>query len=678
MSRRKPLCELSKRHVRRLITNDINNEQSPSTSSYSCQDSVYNDDDDCACLEIYEDVSTAIVEIDTHLSTTNHEKNDVVLSVPSENSAPSVHAVESLNSLIAAWAIDCNINLAHSTKLLKILRTHECFSKWPSDARTLLNTPRVIMEVVPMTPGHYIHFGLEKGIKMLIQFYGEDKLDNEIKLTLNIDGLPLFKSSPYSFWPILASFASCAEIFIIGVYYGESKPQSVTEYLQLFVEEYNMLSNNGLSYNTKPFKIMIKNIVCDAPAKSYILNVKGHSGYSSCTKCKIEGIYKERRVCFPEIKVNTLRTDEGFRRKEDDDFHLPGFSPLITITEMNVIKDVPYDYMHLICLGVVKKLILLWQAGSLKYRLPHQKVELMSQELIKLRKFTPVEFCRKPRSMKYVKYWKATEYRQFLLYTGFTVISKVVKQDILLNFLSLVAGIRILCTTNTDTCLIEYAEKILNYFVKTFKIIYGEHNMSHNIHGILHIVEDVIRHGSLDTYSCFKFENYMQRIKSHIRKPEKPLQQLKKRYDESCSQLLRKKTTVLKYNVFETSQHFDGPVTDGLIPDRQFRKATCNGFAINLQSAADRIFGLRGTNEIIKIMNIVEKDGKNFVVGQKFTKKEDLFSTPCDSSLIGMYFISQLHCIKTLYLLDELEEKYYSMPYTKTRVDGFIVASLLQ
>lgn len=46
------------------------------------------------------------------------------------------------------------------------------------------------------------------------------------------------------------------------------------------------------------FKCIIKLIFADAPAKSFILNVKGQTGYSSCTKCWNEGEYLEQRILF--------------------------------------------------------------------------------------------------------------------------------------------------------------------------------------------------------------------------------------------------------------------------------------------------------------------------------------------------------------------------------------------
>lgn len=40
-----------------------------------------------------------------------------------------------------------------------------------------------------------------------------------------------------------------------------------------------------------------------APAKAFILESKGRSGFFSCTQCLQEGEYYKNRVCFPFSKV---------------------------------------------------------------------------------------------------------------------------------------------------------------------------------------------------------------------------------------------------------------------------------------------------------------------------------------------------------------------------------------
>lgn len=56
--------------------------------------------------------------------------------------------------------------------------------------------------------------------------------------------------------------------------------------------------------------------------------------------------------------------------------------------------------------------------------------------------------------------------------------------------------------------------------------------MTHNVHNLLHVVDDVRNFGCLDNYSSFPFENYLQTLKKFIRKPSTPLQQVVNRIFE--------------------------------------------------------------------------------------------------------------------------------------------------
>lgn len=60
---------------------------------------------------------------------------------------------------------------------------------------------------------------------------------------------------------------------------------------------------------------------------------------------------------------------------------------------------------------------------------------------------------------------------------------------------------------------VHYAENLLKHFVESVRTLYGENKMSHNVHNLLHITEDVRKYGTLDKFSAFKFEKYMYSIK---------------------------------------------------------------------------------------------------------------------------------------------------------------------
>lgn len=77
-----------------------------------------------------------------------------------------------------------------------------------------------------------------------------------------------------------------------------------------------------------------------------------------------------------------------------------------------------------------------------------------------------------------------------------------------------------------------YANSLLLYFVSNYGSIYGEEYVSHNVHNLLHLSNDVQSFGSLDNFSCFKYENYMQKVKNKLYNLGTPLQEFSNRIFE--------------------------------------------------------------------------------------------------------------------------------------------------
>lgn len=84
-------------------------------------------------------------------------------SSSSESESDIEDSVKSDRDMIRDWALSCKISHASLSGLLKILRIlgHKSL---PSDARTLLKTPKTIKTDVVL-PGEYWHAGLEKALK---------------------------------------------------------------------------------------------------------------------------------------------------------------------------------------------------------------------------------------------------------------------------------------------------------------------------------------------------------------------------------------------------------------------------------------------------------------------------------------------------------------------------------
>lgn len=68
----------------------------------------------------------------------------------------------------------------------------------------------------------------------------------------------------------------------------------------------------------------------------------------------------------------------------------------------------------------------------------------MDDQLQSLIPQTPREFCRRPRTLKEFERYKATEFRQFLLYTGPFILKNILDESLYSHFLELSLALRIL------------------------------------------------------------------------------------------------------------------------------------------------------------------------------------------------------------------------------------------
>lgn len=78
----------------------------------------------------------------------------------------------------------------------------------------------------------------------------------------------------------------------------------------------------------------------------------------------------------------------------------------------------------------------------------------------------------------------------------------------------LVDGTHILCGTNISFNKLEDSKVLLNSFVENFEKLYGEKNMVHNVHLLIHLPDCVRLNGPLYTYSNYCFEDHIGHLVS--------------------------------------------------------------------------------------------------------------------------------------------------------------------
>ena len=120
--------------------------------------------------------------------------------IDDDDSYSDLQPDDSLVRELAQWSVKNHISITATGSLLSILKPHLPFL--PKSAQTLHNTLRDTSHVrKTVNGGEYCHLGLTNGLTNIIKQYCIT-LDN-LELQFNVDGIPLFKSSNLSLWPIL-------------------------------------------------------------------------------------------------------------------------------------------------------------------------------------------------------------------------------------------------------------------------------------------------------------------------------------------------------------------------------------------------------------------------------------------------------------------------------------------
>ena len=103
--------------------------------------------------------------------------------------------------------------------------------------------------------------------------------------------------------------------------------------------------------------------------------------------------YVNHRRTFP-LSDCEVYTDKSFFSEQAKVRLGPNWTNPFLGASIGFITSFPLDYMHLVCLGVMRRSLSFWLRGPLKTRMSSKYVEALSKLLIELRPYTPSEFVR--------------------------------------------------------------------------------------------------------------------------------------------------------------------------------------------------------------------------------------------------------------------------------------------
>lgn len=165
-----------------------------------------------------------------------------------------------------------------------------------------------------------------------------------------------------------------------------------------------------------------------------IFLVPGTMNYNAkagCQKCTVVGkhSYISNTVVFTKIN-QPPRTNEGFRAKQYVEHQKVETS--LTKLPIDMVKEfIVADPLHLLELGVFKRLMIGWRTGDLGFttKWSSRQQEEISGLLSQIK--MPSESYRDVRSLKLFNHWKGLEFRNFLNYYGPVVLKKLFAEGIL-------------------------------------------------------------------------------------------------------------------------------------------------------------------------------------------------------------------------------------------------------
>ncbi|XP_078490738.1 uncharacterized protein LOC144746976 [Ciona intestinalis] len=311
-------------------------------------------------------------------------------------------------------------------------------------------------------------------------------------------------------------------------------------------------------------------------------------------------------MTYPENSSFEPRTDCSFRNRTNVQHHHSD-SPFCDLP-IDMISQFPIDYMHQVCLGVTKKLITSWMRGAKKIRLSSIQLSNISERLINTKACIPACFARKPRPLTEIDRWKATEFRQFLLYTGKVVLLKILPAHLYHHFMLLSVAICILVSPHLAKHHMLLANRLLVRFVADCSEIYGPEFLVYNIHSLVHLPFIAQNYSCLDNCSSFVFESFMHKLKKMVRSGKCPLTQVVNRLTEHND---------LSLNINPSC----GSISS---------KYPNNFYVLNIG---------KPNCVCVEVLNIFSNDSKTtrMCLCRIFDKLNSFFELPCSSRIIGVY-----------------------------------------
>ena len=358
-----------------------------------------------------------------------------------------------------------------------------------------------------------------------------------LALMMNVDWFQPFKHSPYSVGVIYLALMNLPRgerfkrenVIIAGIIPGPGEPQSLNPFLIPVVGELNELWKNGIDvcHSGSPrvpqkFFAALLLVACDVPAARKLCGFLGHGAKRGCSKCKkefIPGKHFGDKMNFGGFENCLHRTNEGHRseaqeilqedtyqgREKKQTKYGTRYSELMQLEYFDCIRFTIIDPMHNLFLGTAKHMMKnIWLPNKLFTQNDLKAI----QDLIDNMK-VPSNMGRIPNKIASSfgsftsEQWKLWT----VVYSEFALKNYLPTEDYKL-WLLFVKACRILTAPVITIKSLSEAHSSLMQFCKTFESMYGQLEVTPNMHLHSHLINCVIDYGPVHNFWLFSFERF--------------------------------------------------------------------------------------------------------------------------------------------------------------------------
>ena len=358
--------------------------------------------------------------------------------------------------------------------------------------------------------------------------------ERNLALMMNVDWFQPFKHSPYSVGVIYLAVLNLPRaerfkrenILVVGILPGPGEPASLNPFLVPVVSELKELweigitvRHSGSSAVPETFFAALLLVACDVPAARKLCGFLGHGAKRGCSKCKKEFITGENfgdKMNFDGFENCLHRTNEEHRSQaqeillEDTYQGREGkqtkygtrYTELMQLEYFDCIRFTIIDPMHNLFLGTAKHMVKnIWLPKKIL-----KTAEMKSiQELIDKMK-VPSNIGRIPNKI-------ATSFGSFtsdqwklwtVVYSEFALKNYLPVEDYRL-WLLFVKACRILTAPVITIHSLAQAHSSLMQFCKKFESLYGQMEVTPNMHPHTHLINCVLDYGPVHNFWLFFF-----------------------------------------------------------------------------------------------------------------------------------------------------------------------------